>query len=121
MTMHAAQFDLFGGMAPPAHLNLQDRVRWILNTYPATRDDDRLLVLRYWLDFDGLGELLDADAIQTLERFLSHPKTANPETLRRRRQELQRLDSGGSDETLAPSDSTKRWRKSRAHAGPPRR
>ena len=119
--MTTMQFDLFGGLAPPAHMKLQDQVRWILDHYPATRDNDRLLVLRYWLEFDGLRELLDGEAIATLERFMANPRTATPETVRRRRQELQRLDSGGSDDDLAPSDSTKRWRKARAHAGPPRR
>ena len=52
---------------------LEDKVRVVLSVHPEARDDDRLLALRIWSDFYGIGswtpisEVLANDNIPSLE------------------------------------------------------
>jgi len=108
---------LFEVAGPPPGLNLKQRVAYILTMYPETRDNDNLLVLHYWLTFDRLHSLLDQETLARLTDWIAD--ATNPETIRRRRQEIQQLDTQAGD--LQPSANVANYRRGRAHAGPPRR
>lgn len=115
--MIAKQCTLFGGFAPPPDLDLRDRAAYILEQHPEARDDDALLLFYYWCEWDGLEALLDDEALDQLKGFLQ--KATSAETIRRRRQEIQKLGHGGGH--LQPSGSVADWRRARDGAGPPRR
>ena len=101
----AGQFDLFGGLQPPPDLDRDAKVAYILERWPECRDDDRELWLRFWQVFDGMEQALGTKGMAQFRRFFL--KATHPETIRRGRQEVQRVrtDSG----SLRPSpEETKR-------------
>lgn len=116
------QFDLFGSSTslPPdliASMNRDEKVAYILEHWPETRDDDRTLILRYWQEFDALeGALGSAEFARFAATF---PKLTSPETIRRGRQSVQKLRTGTG--SLQPSGSVADYRRARDSAGPPRR
>ena len=82
----------------------------------AARKEDRLLMLGYWAVFDDLDDLLGADAFQAFAAaFLT---ITTPETVRRGRQEIQKLRTGTGH--LLPDAQTIAYRRSRDGAGPPK-
>ena len=110
------QMDLFGRAAPPQGLSPQEKVAYILEICPAARDDDRELMLRYWELFDGLALVLGeqgADRFREWFRMATHP-----ETIRRRRADIQKLGGGGG--SMLPSATEAARRRALDGAGPPR-
>ena len=110
----------------------------LLDENPQARNDDRLLMLLWWERFDALGTLFhwtlhdlfkgerDDEELQVMveaamDRFHAwfQNTATHPETIRRRRAELQsnRKNHG----TLRGSAGTTAYRKARDGAGPPRR
>jgi len=112
----AHQIDLWGHTAPPQGLSEADRVAYLLDRFPECRDDDRLLILAYWREFDCL-EIVLGDACAAFEAWFRNHAT-HPETIRRRRQEHQRLD--GDHGHLRPGGNIIRYRRKKSHAGPVR-
>ena len=134
------QLALFGTpvAAEIAHLSPREKAELLMDEYEEACNDDRVLMLLWWEQFDGLnlvfywtlrdlleGEKSDeeiqvmADAL--LERFKTwFQRTAtHPETIRRRRAEIQ--SNRKKHGTLRGSAATTRYRRSRDGAGPPRR
>jgi hypothetical protein len=103
-------------------MSRDEKVAYILENYPETRGNDRLCMLRYWEEFDGLRVQLGEDAWAVFfDLFkVEHPaKITHPETIRRGRQSVQKLRTGTG--SLQPSGSVAEYRRARDGAGPPRR
>lgn len=67
-----------------------DRIRYLLETYPDTRNSYQALMMRYWLKFDGLGDMLSApEKAQVLVDWFANRATC-PKTIQNRAMELQR-------------------------------
>lgn len=114
------QYDLFtGGLAYPPMTD-QEKVDEILKQYPETRNSDGLLLYHFWMEFDGLGDVLRDQATRDRFRaFLQDKHTTPAESVRRRRQDRHQLEStGGGD--LMPTPDVVEYRLKRAHGGPPR-
>lgn len=111
------QLDLFGDIHPPQDLDLRSRVAYVLEAHPETRDDDRLLTLWYWWEWNGLAAILTEAQFQVLLKWAARADA--PETIRRRRQEIQQLR--GDLGALRPSPEVADFRRKRDGAGPPRR
>ena len=99
----------------PAPMALRERVQEILRQHPEARNDDRELAYWYWVTFQGLSELLTADALEDFHTWFAK-RAEQPETLARRRREIQN-DAG----KLKPSAPIEKYRRARAKFGPPRR
>ncbi len=114
--MKAQQIDLFGGVHPPQDMTIQDQVAYVLDQHPETRDDDMALLFWYWKEWDGLYDALcpTDEWLMRFKRFLLEDATS-PETIRRRRQEVQ-----NDRNRLRPSDAEAKYREKRSHAGPVR-
>lgn len=68
-------------------LKVKDRVAWILKRYPQTKGDDLQLVWRYYKAYTNIRiKFVD------FKELLMSPA---PETIRRRRQELQQIEKQG--------------------------
>ena len=115
--MPAMQYDLFGDLTPPQDLSLKNQVAYILETYPEARDSDALTLFHFWCDWDGLSALFDDSALEAIKEFLQ--KATSAETIRRRRQEIQQLQTEIG--RLRPSEGAIAYRRARDGAGPPRR
>jgi len=134
------QLSMFGPSVPAEmdHLSPRQKAESLLDENVEARNDDRLLMLLWWIQFDGLaqnfywalrdlleGEKSDdelevmADAL--LERFRDwFRRTAtHPETVRRRRAEIQ--SNRQKEGALRGSASTTAYRRARDGAGPPRK
>jgi hypothetical protein len=116
---YAAQLDLFGGTAPPADLSYQERVALVLERHPEARDNDGLLLYYYWLTFDGLDAVLPDEATRDRFRIFLEKHATSPETIRRRRQEIQKNRTGAG--SLRPSPGEAKRRRALDGAGAPRR
>jgi hypothetical protein len=92
MTVYDYQLG-FAGDTRVAVRSVADKVRYVLDTYPETRQDDNLLVWMYWQEFCDLRPLLalvakytDAKDIDTaFQLWLT--KATSAETITRRRRE----------------------------------
>ncbi|RLG54491.1 MAG: hypothetical protein DRO00_01155 [Thermoproteota archaeon] len=62
---------------------IEERVRWLLKNFPATRNDDTWLLIRYWKHFDGLPVFIPDKFIWGNKRLTSF------ESIRRARQKIQ--------------------------------
>jgi hypothetical protein len=113
------QESLFADDLPPSGISLRDRVAHILDEVPDARNDDALLTLEYWCRYDGLASILEADVLADFCDWFRVTATSY-ETIRRRRQEIQRNREDGIGH-LRPSPSVERYRRERDGAGPPRR
>lgn len=60
---------------------VRDRVEYLLEKYPSTRGDDRILLYRYYKTFEP--EMMQIK----FKAFSNMLRATNPETIRRRRQE----------------------------------
>ena len=105
----AFQSDLFGGIQVAG--NLIDRLEDILERYPEARDDYAAACARYWIEYDGLGELLGPLTEPFVKWFVSRAKS--PKTLQNRIMEIQ---SRRSDLEARPEVEEARQRQ--AKAGP---
>ena len=113
------QLALLGDDLPPSGISLRDRVAHILDTVPDARNDDALLALEYWCRYDGLADVFEADVLRDFCDWF-RARATSFETIRRRRQEIQRNRDDGIGH-LRPSPSVETYRRSRDGAGPPRR
>lgn len=68
--------------------NTEKNVRYILANYSQTKKDDSLLVLIYWILFDGLNKYVD-DLINGKYKFKYASSLTNPDTITRRRRIIQ--------------------------------
>ena len=68
----------------------KNRVEFLLNSYPITKDNDSLLIALYWRQ--ELGEDIDIPTKDFLRDFLAKDKMTPPESIRRLRQLLQERD-----------------------------
>lgn len=68
----AGRKDILFAVNSGRNQKLRDKVAWILNHYPASRDSDITLSLRYWEQFQS--ELLDGEMIKK-ENLFSLTKT----------------------------------------------
>ena len=100
------QYDLFGGAVIAG--NIVDRIEWLLETYPDARDDYTVLIIRYWLEFDGLADLVDEEAILEWAR----QRVTAPKTLQNRAMEIQRRRPD-----LDARPEVREWRNRQAKAG----
>lgn len=110
------QMGLFGGTEPPQGLTPHEKVAFILETNPEARDDDRELMLAYWQQFDALALVLGAEAMGKFAAWFR--KSTHPETIRRRRAEIQKLSGGGGSMLPSPGEADRR--RALDGAGPPR-
>ena len=103
------QKDLFGGevVAP----DVVERVKWVLAHYPEARDSYAALMIHYWLEFDGLDEVVPAEMQDELVAWFVSKATA-PKTIQNRGMEVQKADA-----ELAPSVGAKRKRARQAVQG----
>ena len=119
----ARQLDLFGGSTdlPPdviARMSRNDKIRYLLETYPETRGNDCECILRWWEVFDGLRGHLGDDGFEAFADAFRHVYSITcTETIRRGRAEVQKLRTGSG--SLLPSQSVVEYRKSRDGAGAP--
>ena len=113
---YTAQMYLFDDGQPPAGLNRDEKVAYILEHWPECRNDDRLLMLRFWEVFDGMAEVLGEQGARRFRAWFC--KATHPETIRRGRASVQKLRRGGG--ALLPSDREAERRRALAGAGPPR-
>lgn len=116
------QLDLLGEGLPPSGISLRDRVAHIMDEIPDARNDDPLAALEYWSRYDGMLDLKAFQNVAHLEQFCEWFRVVatNYETIRRRRQEIQRNRDDGIGH-LRPSASVESYRRARDGAGPPRR
>ena len=102
----------------PPNGPLKDRIAWILDTYPAARENYLIAQFYYWLEYDGLRQMLepaDHPVPDIADRFFWWYTTTarSPKTLLQRTQEVQK-----ERPHLAPSPETQDHRKRQATAGP---
>ena len=101
--MTTYQFDLLGNKTVAG--DIVDRVRHILKEHPGARNDYRVLVARYWLEFDGL----DVDP----DQFIQWIQTAtSAKTIQNRGMEIQR-----ENPELDSTPAVRKWRDNQAKAG----
>ena len=141
MTQQIDQLRMFGAPIPArdlAGLTPRQKAEVLLDEDERVRNDDRLLMLAWWKRFDNLDELFRWTLHDLLEGEVSDEELAamaealserfgdwfqrmatSPETIRRRRQEIQvnRQDQGA----MRGSAHTTAYRRARDGAGPPRR
>ena len=87
---------------PRSKSTLYDIVKRVLETYPNTRDSDKLLIWRVWFETGHVRFNPGEGYSVSLENFLD----ANPaESIRRNRQMIQ-----AEFEYLKPSDQVQAWR-----------
>jgi hypothetical protein len=105
------QQDLFGN----AHVagDVMDRIAYILEEYPETRNNYKALMARYWLLFDGLGELVDGQQDAFSNWFIG--SATSPKTLQNRCMEIQRRRPD-----LDADNDTRQQRERQSKAGPVR-
>lgn len=65
---------------------LEEKVRTMLERYPVTRDDDRLLTLAVWVEFYGL------DPYTPVREVLRNRKLPSQESIGRARRKIQEVD-----------------------------
>jgi hypothetical protein len=75
--------------APAVQGSVREKIRYVLQDYPETRDDYRWLMFRYWMLFEGLGAVLESSDPEAFRRWLVERATT-PKTLQNRAMELQR-------------------------------
>lgn len=114
------QLNLFGEIVAPPLDSYRDRVAWILENYPEARNDDRLCLYLYWLLYDGLGVALGSDETIARFRHFIENNATTPETIRRRRAEIQKLRYPGAG-TLLPNSTEQARRRALDGAGSPDR
>lgn len=103
------QKGLFGGEVVAG--DVVDRVRFVLESYPETRDSYAALMAAFWMEFDGLDEVLPADVHDDFVCwFVSRATSAK--TLQNRAMEVQRGDA-----RLGPSEGVREKRRRQAVQG----
>ena len=98
MSATQLELSLVSGPKDPEKLSLTQKVAYVLERFPQTRDSDPALWMRIYIRFYGL----DPRArIMDLPDFLEMVDVPTPDTITRRRREIQHIrDVGGA---LLPS------------------
>lgn len=115
--MRITQLTLDGGaevVDAAQDMNLDDKVQLLMERYPATRSDDVLLTLLFWIEFDGWRELLGGEVCQAIVN--SNGRLAKPATLSRARRRCQRLRKERG--TFRPTVEVQEQRRRLDGAGP---
>lgn len=68
---------------------VKDKVAWILNKYPNTRDSDKLLWIAYLVTYHDLRNQIGDEAYNKMKSIIMDKNTASMESVRRVRQKLQ--------------------------------
>ena len=92
------------------------QVRFILEKYPETREDDLALWFRICEEFYGLAEHMGIEALQRLYDWIEYANPPLPDTMSRRRRETQLLSTDYG--TMLPSPGTIEHRRQMSKAGP---
>jgi len=109
--------NLFSKNQAPPGMDLKQQAEYILREYPKSRSNDALFLMLWWEEFRGLAAYLgDAERAQ-LTHFLN--KVGSPETILRRRREIQGIDGGG-DGAYQPTKNVLNHRREQAGKGPVR-
>lgn len=103
------QGSLFGGETIAG--TIVDKLTHILQSHPEARDDYKTAMALYWLEFDGLDEVLGEQADAFRQWFES--RATAPKTLQNRTMEIQ-----NKYPTLEASSDVEEWRQRQATAGP---
>jgi hypothetical protein len=98
------------------NLTPEQAVRYILEKYPETREDDLALWFRICEEFYGLEEHLGTEHLQRLYDWIESADPPLPDTMSRRRRETQMLSTDYG--TMLPSESTIEHRRALSKAGP---
>lgn len=107
------QHNMFG---PPQPADVVEGVKAILRDFPSARDDYKELVMRYWLRYCGLAELLETNpGPHELIAWIKLPTTVSAKTIQNRGMEEQL-----KNHHLAPSEAARALRDARANQGPVR-
>jgi hypothetical protein len=91
--------------------NVVDNVTYILEQYPDTRNSYKRLLVRYWLEFDGLDEILGPEVCEAFLTWFTKRATS-PKTLQNRVGEVQ---NARPDLEACPDVAD--WRLRQARAG----
>lgn len=70
-------------------LKAKDRVHWILENFPDTRDSDKLLWLAYLVIFHGLKDKIGTDNYLRLRTIIMDTETCTMESITRCRRKIQ--------------------------------
>ena len=83
------QLDLTG--RPAVAGNIIDRITYLLRTYPDTRNNYKTLIARYWIEFDGLSDVLPASGNNLDVAFCDWMRctATSPKTIQNRAMEIQ--------------------------------
>ncbi len=83
----AVQHSMFGGVAIAG--TILDKMTYVLEKYPRARESYQYAAFFYWLEFDGLGEILGDQALcDRFARWLDRDATSF-KTLQNRAMEIQ--------------------------------
>lgn len=93
--------------------DIRDRIIFLLEEYPETRDDYHELMVRYWLEFDGLDRLLPDETAREAFREWFVKRATTVKTIQNRALEIQRRYSA-----LDARPSVRKLRDNQAKAGP---
>ena len=98
MSATQLELSLVSGPKDPEKLSLTQKVAYVLERYPETRDSDSALWMRVYIRFYDLDPM---SRLATLALFLEQADIPTPDTITRRRREIQHIrDVGGA---LLPS------------------
>ena len=111
--MLATQYKLFGGSIQTG--DVVAKVKHLLETMPETRDSYAELVGRYWLEFDGLADILPPWCHDAFLCWLNRKETTSWKTIQNRAGEIQ-----NEHPELDASPAVRELRRRRATQGPVR-
>ena len=104
------QLTLEGKSVPQG--TIKDRIVSILRRHPDARNSYHALMFWYWLEVDGMEDVLDGTSSERFRKwFVSRATSAK--TLQNRCLEIQREHPG-----LDATDEVREWRDDQATAGP---
>lgn len=93
--------------------NIEEKVEAILERFPGTRNCYRAVMLRYWVEYDGLADILGDDGAEAFGRwFMDAHKATSPKTIQNRAMEVQRRRAD-----LDAEQTTREWRNRKARGG----
>jgi hypothetical protein len=106
-------FDGTAHTPPPTitQQGIKDRVRAVLARHPDARNNYRRLMFYYWLEYDGLADILPDELREAFKLWIGKRATA-PKTLQNRCMEVQ-----NEYPELEASSSVQEWRERQSRAG----
>jgi len=103
------QLDFFGGTQVAG--NIRDRMTYVLEKYPEACRDYRQAMFHYWIEFDGLADVL-GDKLEDFRAWWAET-AESVKTLQNRAMEIQ----NARPDLEAPPD-VEEWRQKQSRAGP---